>query len=437
MLCIPQNLLLMALAEEGLINGFLDRSNRSVTRVRVIDENGGLELTSNVNGGIQINVIEANRLDGLNVLKLNNNNIISIDTNTFSFNFNLRNLRILDISYNNLSNINKNLFNDLEHLEELNLNHNFISILSSETFIGLANLKDLNLSGNRLVDLDQNTFRPNLESLVSLNLERNRLKRIIEFLTPTLKKLNLSFNEIEEYDPNALQNLVDLDSLHLDNNRLERILSNLFPKSNQLQFLHLNGNQINEIDADALFECVNLYEINMANNMLYQLDSKLFRLARNENISFRSLRSINLANNQLARIDSGLFRSLYNLEILNLSRNKIEEFGDGCFDDLGELKILQLEYNKFDPDDIDRSLFLNLNPDSILLLTLFDNDIIQTVSSFYKATNDYPYLRSENTQYIIDLFRNYDTLNQTDINLRKPYKADWDIFLKQFSMSMT
>ena len=441
-MCIPQDLLLMALIEEGLNNRCLDLSNRNITRVRIIPENGGLELTTiNVNGGRQIRVIEANALVGLKVLKLNNNNITSIHTNTFSCDFNLRNLRILDISNNNLrNNINKNLFSDLEHLEELNLNHNFISNLNSETYIGLTNLKDLNLSDNRLVDLDPNTFRPNLESLVSLNLERNRLRSICGFLTPTLEKLNLSFNEIKECD-GEFRRLESLDSLHLDNNKLEQILSNLFPKSNRLQYLHLNENEINEIADDALFECVNLYEINMANNKLNQLNDKLFRLARNVNISFRSLRSINLENNQLVQIDRNLFSSLYNLEILNLSRNKIEEFKDGCFDDLGKLKILQLEYNKFDPDDIDQRLFLNLH--SILLLTLFDDTIIQTVSSFYKAANDYPYFRSENIQNIIGLFRNYDRINQPrqpdipqpDISLVKPYKADWETFLKQFSMT--
>ena len=427
----------------GQILESLDLSNRTITRVKIIHENGGLELTTiNVARGRQTSVVEANK--GLKVLKLNNNNITSI-VNIFSININLRHLRILDISYNNLANnINTDLFSGLKHLEKLFLKHNYIENLDPETFSSLENLKDLDLSHNQLFEMEPNTFRPDLESLKSLkklNLKKNRLRRIFEFLSPTLEKLNLSFNEIDEYDDDAFRRLESLDSLHLNNNRLKRILSNLFSQLKQLQFLHLNENEINEISGDALFECVNLYEINMANNMLDQLNDELFRRASDLNNRYLSLTSINLANNQLTRIDRDLFSSLYNLEVLNLSRNEIEEFGDGCFDDLRKLKVLQLEFNKFNqkhPSVIDRRLFRNLS--SIKLLTLFDDAIIQTVSSFYKATNDYPYLRSENIQYIIGLFHNFDRINQprqcvipqSDINLIKPYKAYWNEFLNQF-----
>ena len=94
--------------------------------------------------------------------------------------FKLKMLTVLDLSYNNLSYLHSNLFDDLSDLESLNLKNN---TLMSHTFsngllVKITNLKFLDISDNNMKVIDAKMFT-HLTKLQVLNLKGNLIHAII------------------------------------------------------------------------------------------------------------------------------------------------------------------------------------------------------------------------------------------------------------------
>lgn len=105
----------------------------------------------------------------------------------------------LELSGNNLINLNKNVFAEtMPRLRKLLLNRNNLKILASDTFVGLPSLDYLSLGHNSHIKLNTQMFAP--------------LKR--------LKKLHLGNNYIEEIPADVLESFNDLTELLLDHNKL-------------------------------------------------------------------------------------------------------------------------------------------------------------------------------------------------------------------------
>ena len=80
-------------------------------------------------------------------------------------------LLILDLSYNNLTEINPDVFRKLSKLTKLNLGNNKLVHIDPLLFDGLKNLKDLKLKKCELKLIDPFSFK-SLEKLVELDLSR-------------------------------------------------------------------------------------------------------------------------------------------------------------------------------------------------------------------------------------------------------------------------
>ena len=78
------------------------------------------------------------------------------------------NLIELDLSINNLSHIDSNVFNDLKSLTYLNLSFNRLEFIEKNLMRPLINLVKLDLSHNRIKHIDDESFL-NLIYLLSLN----------------------------------------------------------------------------------------------------------------------------------------------------------------------------------------------------------------------------------------------------------------------------
>lgn len=72
---------------------------------------------------------------------------------------NLRELEILDISFNKIKKLEAQHIADLTKLGWCNVSHNALTELSRGTFARNAVLKVLNLSHNKIQRLDANSFR--------------------------------------------------------------------------------------------------------------------------------------------------------------------------------------------------------------------------------------------------------------------------------------
>ena len=134
-----------------------------------------------------------NAFEGMNELKLINaswNKISEIESKTFTH---LKNLEILDLSHNFLRSFDFLIFKGLVKLEKLQLNHNNLSIIHSHTFSTLLNLSVLDLSFNTIKKLQVETF-------AKFN---------------TIKEFYINDNQLETMSPEiivhfAASNLIDL-----------------------------------------------------------------------------------------------------------------------------------------------------------------------------------------------------------------------------------
>jgi len=126
----------------------------------------------------------------------------------------LTNLKVLGLSYNNLTSLEG--IDKLTNLEELDLYNNKLTNL--EGIDKLTNLKSLGLSGNKLTNLPKGIDK--LTNLKSLGLSYNKLTNLpkgIDKLT-NLKRLYLSDNELTSLK--GIDKLTNLEVLKLSDNEL-------------------------------------------------------------------------------------------------------------------------------------------------------------------------------------------------------------------------
>lgn len=169
----------------------------------------------------------------------------------------LKKLKHLDLSNNPIAKIPTSF--NLDNLEYLGFHiHNSLESnldLSSSKFKGLTNLKTLDLSGNQITNLPKDIFSE-LENLTTLNLEGNALlssldSKIFEKLTK-LEKLDLKYTnylgpkEIKQKD--LFSSLNQLTTLSLRGAGLTSLDIRLFSNLNNLKELDLVNNCLNFLE---------------------------------------------------------------------------------------------------------------------------------------------------------------------------------------------
>lgn len=150
-------------------------------------------------------------LDNLEILFLDSNNLIQVPSNAIRL---LKGLKKLSLSNNQLGSIHNFAFQGLYSLQYLFINNANIQAISDRAFSGLTNLKLLSLSRNGIWALDSKTFT-HLNNLVNLQLDHNNISAIsentFEEMGPSLKVLNLAFNNLTSLQPKVLQSLISLN----------------------------------------------------------------------------------------------------------------------------------------------------------------------------------------------------------------------------------
>ena len=91
--------------------------------------------------------------------------------------YNLPNIRSLDLSHNQINELQLILFDNLPKLEYLYLDYNQIQKLELGLFDNLSNLNTLRLNNNNIVTLQQDLFK-NLSLLDELRLDNNQISGI-------------------------------------------------------------------------------------------------------------------------------------------------------------------------------------------------------------------------------------------------------------------
>ncbi|KAM4580712.1 trophoblast glycoprotein [Odontesthes bonariensis] len=170
--------------------------------------------------------------------------------------------KFLFITGNNISNISEASFpTRLEFLTDLDLSGNEVENVDEMVFVNLPNLTQLDLSNNKIRTFSDRAF-PHDSKLQLLNLSRSihndsfgdlvlDILNSADFLQ--LTTLDLSNNDLVYLPPGTFASLSNLSSLSLQNNSLITI-QNLTLKQTPLRDLDLRNNSLKDLAATSLAE---------------------------------------------------------------------------------------------------------------------------------------------------------------------------------------
>ena len=200
----------------------------------------------------------------LEVLKLADNQLAALPPTVFNKS---QQLKELHLQNNSLTLLTPELFNGLEHLVVLNLSHNAIAshLLSHDTFASLTSLRVLDLSYNQLTDLDFLPSFPNLEALI---LDHNQLEELTN-VPFHLKRLSVSHNKLKQIDEADLEALLNLTHINLSFNQL-RSSSMIKLKVDTLEEVLMSHNQLTSVPT-ALLNSTTIQSLDLAHNSIQSL----------------------------------------------------------------------------------------------------------------------------------------------------------------------
>lgn len=263
-------------------------------------------------------------------------------------------LEYLDLSFNNITYLQENLFSNYTKLMELNLSYNLISDLSREVFKSHRKVRKFNLSHNHLRAMPFQVFSP-IANMLELDLSYNYLVTFLDHyfkFNKNIEVLLLNNNQLVKITSNALVDLINLEHLDLSYNYLQSISLGLFDSLNELQYLNLANNPLTSFASGTFRNLKNLKFLNLSGNKLTQLSFGLLHFSP-------QLKSFTLDNTSIEVIHNSELLGIPELTILNIRNNKrLREIETYVLADVPMLKELDISGN-----------FLTYLPQSIVSLS--------------------------------------------------------------------
>ncbi|XP_061874693.1 leucine-rich repeat serine/threonine-protein kinase 2 isoform X2 [Colius striatus] len=273
-------------------------------------------------------------------------------------------IKSLDLSSNELENIdaisqNSCLTSHLEHLEKLELHQNSLTNIPEQLCENLKCLTYLDLHSNRFTSFP--TYLLKMNCIANLDISRNDIGpsfALDPYLRcPTLKQLNLSYNQlvcIPEFLTNVAENL---EQLLLEGNKISCLCSPICLK--ELKILNISKNSISSLAENIFMGCTKLEQVNARMNaleMIPDLSSSITSLKLSQNnfinvpeaiLLLPHLRSVDLSQNRIISLPGPMHWKSLNLRELLFNHNQIDVL------DLSEkacawsrLEKLHLSHNK-------------------------------------------------------------------------------------------
>ncbi|KAK6195576.1 hypothetical protein SNE40_000978 [Patella caerulea] len=297
----------------GLMNIGCDYPDNNNTSPIIVDS------SDNATGSYRINTlkISSNNISSLpdnyfqhiysiGLLDMQNNSFTEIPAEVLT----IPSVSILQISNNGLKLLNLSSFAN-ESINELLCSHNNLETVYVDD--SSASLKSLDISWNNL-----KTVPKELWSIASyLNLSNNMLEFVPKLPQSKLEILNLNSNSINSIEVQAFKNVPFLDELHLVDNQIVTLVPEIFEGLDSLTELHLTDNRLQDLNENLFRSLKSLIILELSNNNLTNIKREMF-VGLEDN-----LQQLNLNRNNLAFIaDNDTFENLENLRMLDLSYNK-------------------------------------------------------------------------------------------------------------------
>ncbi|KJH52111.1 leucine Rich repeat-containing domain protein [Dictyocaulus viviparus] len=312
----------------------------------------------------------------------------------------------IDLSKNNLRNIDSQTFENLKKLRTLRFN--LISSLSVDDVIVLSKCRSVDLSRNFIkewpkIDEKFNNQTPIIErldltsnllsslhtgifsdlfTLQSLRLSRNKIEFIESHAfhrIDSMSSIDLSRNLIRSISSLAFHNLRTLTNLSLSRNEISRFDDGVFFGCDSLKRLNLSRNHIRTISDEWLFGLNNLHQLDLSYNQIASVDANAWKQCSN-------LRWLSLHHNQIQFLPSGAFRLLTQLEFLGLSGNSIESFHKTAMTGLDQLNELDLSSNSLAVCLEDNAMLYNTSMPFLKSLK-FRNNQLRVIPSRFLDTS--------------------------------------------------
>nr|QBP05247.1 toll-like receptor 23b [Boleophthalmus pectinirostris] len=268
------------------------------------------------------------RLKSLNVSV--NPSDVQWDVSDSSF---LQNLKIINLSATNFTiETYKLIFRSVNSLEMLDLS---VGTLSGRGLLDFAcavpSLRKLDLSVNDIFFLNGSLLRP-CPDVTDLDLSSNGMKNLSESslrMLTRLSRLNLTMNFLSQV-PTAVRNISTLKFLLLSSNFIEQLRCSDFAGLSQLTELVLSNNRLFELNNCVFEDLWSLQKLYIDRNFLYTFENSF-------NDPLQNLLVLDAEDN-IEILNRGVFNILSHLRELTVGKGTITN--DGVFDGLTDLRYL-------------------------------------------------------------------------------------------------
>ncbi|XP_065083932.1 protein artichoke [Ochlerotatus camptorhynchus] len=310
------------------------------------------------------------------------------------------NLERFDASRNSIVDISAKAFRNSRSLQVLDLSANKLRELP-ESLTGLSELREIDVSFNELTDLTPNVLGSwrNLEELKASNNRVNQLHQGSLRNLPLLQYMDLSSNELTNLEHGSLRNLPELQEIVLADNKLTDLKDRVFEDLPNLQAVHLQQNNLQFVASQTFYRSPSIVYLNLSSNQFRNLDSVGLR-------SVRNLEVLDLSGNFIRKITPNPLRGLDWIVELKLDNNKICGIQGEPFATMPRLRVLSIRNNQL--IRVPESVFRNLRS-NIAILDIDGNpldcncDMLWYRGWLQETGNLYPGPRCRDGKLLMDL----------------------------------